>query len=158
MGMGMGDGDGMGGWVGGWVWQYSNACLDFLQFSHYWSMVLCLHIQVAGLDTAGLSSFSVSNSYTWFCACPFKWQGWILQDCPVFLFPIPRPPPANQPQIQSKFSAKFLCGIFATESSSPSLMPFNKSEWWWVGGVGVGMGMGMGDGDGMGGWVGGALL
>ena len=64
VGMGMGDGGwGWDGWVGGWVgWQYSNACLDFLQFSYYWSMVLCLPLQVAGLDSAGFSSFSVSNS------------------------------------------------------------------------------------------------
>ena len=94
-------------------------------------MVWGLLIQVAGLTTVGFS---------------------------IFVFPIPRPLPVNQPQIQSKILCQVCVWDFATESSSPSLMPFNKSEWWWVGGVGVGMGMGMGDGDGMGGWVGGALL
>ena len=49
---------------------------------------------------------------------------------------------------------------FSPEPSSPSLMPFNKSEWWWwlVGWAGMGMGMGMGDGGGVGGWVGGWAL
>ena len=88
-------------------------------------MVWGLLIQVAGLNIVGFS---------------------------IFVFPIPRPLPVNQPQILSKILCQVCVWDFATESSSPSLMPFNKSEWWWVGGVGVGMGMGMGDGDG---WVGG---
>ena len=96
-------------------------------------MVWGLLIQVAGLNIVGFS---------------------------IFVFPIPRPLPVNQPQIQSKILCQVCVWDFATESSSPSLMPFNKSEWWWVGGVGVGMGMGMGDGDGdgMGGWVGGVAI
>ena len=57
---------------------------------------------------------------------------------------------------QPKLLPKFVCGIPPAKPSSPSLMPFNKSEWWWLVGLGLGMGMGMGDGDGwVGGWVGG---
>ena len=77
---------------------------------------------------------------------------WVTKFCRIVQLSIFH---CSQPTVYqpAKIASPVCFWDFSTEPSSPSLMPFNKSEWWWL--VGLGMGRGWGGGMGMGGWVGG---
>ena len=129
------------------------------------------HCSIQWLGSAGFANFLFLIAQS---------SGWVLQDLPTFFFSLLNPVVGFCRICQLSFSHFSICSVsskpvntkpakiaspvclwdFSPEPSSPSLMPFNKSEWWWwlVGWAGMGMGMGMGDGGGVGGWVGGWAL